>query len=249
MTRRTYNSVLVARTNNPPPSALAASQRLLARGIFIVIGAVMVSVVLGVAGAQTRAAGEKPTSTLVLAGQLDDTLGVLLDSTRQALINTQRELDRAKALILYSSRFNIAADMAALIYDTAVEERIDPEIGFRLIKVESGFNSRAVSSAGALGLAQVLPNTARYFVPDLDDHQLFDRALNLRIGFRYLHDLIVTFEGDLPLALTAYNRGPSRLRQLLAGGIPPWNGYASSVLNGLGDFGAVAGESESPGSP
>lgn len=150
-----------------------------------------------------------------------------------SLLLLQQELERARELIHYSSRYRIPADMAALIYDTAVEEKIDPKVGFQLVKVESAFDTRAVSAAGALGLAQVMPNTARYFKPDLRDEELFDRELNLRLGFRYLHDLIVTFEGDLKLALIAYNRGPGRLRQLIAGGVAPWNGYARSVLGGV----------------
>ncbi|MBW8056242.1 MAG: lytic transglycosylase domain-containing protein, partial [Nitrospira sp.] len=97
---------------------------------------------------------------------------------------------------------------------------------------ESRFNPRAISSAGALGLAQVMPKTARMFVPDLTDEELFDAELNLRIGFRFLHQMLQKYSGDLSLALLAYNRGPARLQQLLASGLDPRNGYASLVLEG-----------------
>jgi soluble lytic murein transglycosylase-like protein len=219
-------------------SGLAATQRTTARAIAVVAGSVLVAIVLGMSGPSPIPIDTDPPSLSANVAVLPprDPLYGMLDSTQRALALVQLELERARALIHYSSRYKIAADMAALIYDTAVEESIDPEVGFRLVKVESAFDTRAVSSAGALGLAQVMPNTARYFKPDLRDDDLFDRELNLRIGFRYLHDLIVTFEGDLPLALIAYNRGPGRLRQLIAGGIAPWNGYASSVLGGLNGY-------------
>jgi soluble lytic murein transglycosylase-like protein len=143
-----------------------------------------------------------------------------------------RELRRVQTILEYSTRFNLDGDLAALIYDIAVSERIDPELGFRVVQTESRFNPRAISSAGALGLAQLMPNTARIFVPDLTDEEMFDAELNLRIGFRFLHEMLERYSGDLSLALLAYNRGPSRLQELLARGIDPRNGYASAVLKG-----------------
>jgi soluble lytic murein transglycosylase-like protein len=143
-----------------------------------------------------------------------------------------REWQRAHALLDYSARFNLDADLTALIYDIATAERIDPELGFRVVYHESRFNTQAVSSAGALGLAQVMPSTARMFNPDLTDQDLFDAEVNLRIGFRFLRQLVDRYPDDLPLALLAYNRGPARLQQLLEGGLDPRNGYASLVLEG-----------------
>jgi soluble lytic murein transglycosylase-like protein len=77
-----------------------------------------------------------------------------------------------------------------------------------------------------------MPNTARFFDPDLANEDLFDAEINLRIGFRYLRGLMDRYEGDLSLALLAYNRGPTRLQTLIDGGLDPRNGYASSVLEG-----------------
>jgi len=219
----------------PEIGRLAATQRLTAKGVGIVAGAVTLAVGLGMSEPlpNDESAQDASLAAVLQFVRGADTLSGLLASTRSQLAEAQLELDRANALIHYSARYRIAADMAVLIYDTAVQEKIEPEIAFRLVRVESAFNTRAVSSAGALGLAQVMPKTARQFIPELQDEELFNRELNVQIGFRYLHDLIVTFEGNLPMALIAYNRGPSRLRQLLAGGIAPWNGYASSVLDGL----------------
>lgn len=209
---------------------LAATQRLAARGLAILAGTVFLAAGLGAAGARSDENDRIYLGTFEFSGMGD--LEAALDSTKIELAEAQAELERARSLIDYSARFNIPANLAALIYDTAEKEGVDPEVGFRLVYVESRFNPRARSTAGALGLAQVLPTTARFFVPGITETELYDPETNLRIGFRYLHELLDAFEDDLPLALIAYNRGPSRLRELLAGGQEPWNGYASSVLDG-----------------
>src|SRR3989454_12613017 len=66
------------------------------------------------------------------------------------------------AVIMNSpSRSGFPADLAAATYDIALAEGVDPVLAFRLVRVESGFNPRAKSREGALGLTQVLPSTAR----------------------------------------------------------------------------------------
>lgn len=57
-----------------------------------------------------------------------------------------------------------------------------------------------------------------------------NRDLNLRLGFRYLKDLMVQFDHDSHLALLAYNRGPGRVEEILSEGGNPRNGYSSAVL-------------------
>lgn len=207
---------------------LSATQRLMARGVYIVAGTAFLAGGLG-AWARTEPVPDAFfTGTVSLAG-----LGFdhdVLDSVQAEV--PHRELRRAQALRDYAARFDLDADLTALIYDIALEQGIDPELGFRVVYAESRFNPRAISSAGALGLAQVMPNTARIFHPDLTDEALFDAELNLRIGFRFLRHLVDQYGGDLSLALLAYNRGPTRLRRLLEGGVDPRNGYASAVLDG-----------------
>jgi soluble lytic murein transglycosylase-like protein len=122
--------------------------------------------------------------------------------------------------------------MATLIHDIALREGIDPDLAYRLVKIESAFNPRAVSSAGAIGLAQVMPATARFYDRSITTARLMDPETNLRIGFRYLRYLLDRFDWDLRLALLAYNRGPGRVGQLLARGEDPGNGYATSITRG-----------------
>jgi len=146
------------------------------------------------------------------------------------------QLERANAIIDYSTHYVIAADLAAAIYDVALAEGVDPALAFRLVKVESAFNPKAKSKVGAIGYTQVLPSTARLYEPGLTTAQLYDRGTNLRLGFRYLRDLLERYEGNadakLRLALLAYNRGPGRVQELLDAGKDPQNGYAAALMKG-----------------
>ncbi len=229
------SSSLAAALWVPRPSLwrrLAKTQRLTVLGVGILGGAILLAATVGASSRHTGlfSPGSIYASTVTL--RWVNGFERALDSTRAELVRTRTELARAQTLMDYSARFKVSADLAGDIHDIALREGIDPELGFRLVYVESRFKSRAVSSAGALGLAQVLPSTARLYQPDLTLEQLFDRETNLRIGFRYLHYLLQRYDGNLQLALLAYNRGPGRVQRLLADGIDPRNGYASSVLAG-----------------
>jgi soluble lytic murein transglycosylase len=92
---------------------------------------------------------------------------------------------------------------------------VDPHLVAALIRRESAFNPGVVSSAGAIGLMQIMPRTGmglareaglRGFNPDL----LKQPELNVQLGVRYLSSLLRQYDGDLALALAAYNAGPSR---------------------------------------
>jgi soluble lytic murein transglycosylase-like protein len=143
------------------------------------------------------------------------------------------EMNRLSAIMENSRRHRIPADLAAAIHDIAVSEGIDPALAFSLVRVESGFSRSAVSSAGAVGLTQVMPSTARWLQPDIAYSELFERDTNLRLGFRYLRMLIQQYRGDLHLALLAYNRGPNRVDDILRAGGDPSNGYTRMIRAGM----------------
>ena len=105
--------------------------------------------------------------------------------------------------------------------------------GFRLVQVESRFLRGAASNRGALGLTQVRLPTARSYMPGVTEKDLRDGKTNLRLGFRYLRDLLRRFDGDLELALVAYNRGPTLVDSIATSGGDPSNGYADLVLAGV----------------
>ena len=129
-----------------------------------------------------------------------------------------------------SARYGIPADLAAAIEDIALAESIDPRLAFELVRVESQFNARARSPVGAVGFTQLMPATARLLHPGIRDQELYDRDTNLRLGFRFLRFLINKYNGDVRLALLAYNRGPTTVDALLARGMDPSNGYVQRVL-------------------
>ncbi len=158
----------------------------------------------------------------------------LLTAREGELELAKLELSRVNAVMENSRRYRIPADLAASIYDIAVSEGIDPGIAYSLVNVESEFFHRAVSPVGALGLTQVMPATGRMLQPGLERADLFDPQTNLRLGFRFLRELLVRYHGDVDLALHAYNRGPTVVDNILQKGGNPANGYADAVLKGAG---------------
>ncbi|HEY8023380.1 MAG TPA: lytic transglycosylase domain-containing protein [Burkholderiaceae bacterium] len=86
-----------------------------------------------------------------------------------------------------------------------------------VIEVESGFNARALSPKGAIGLMQVMPTTAARY----GQYDLYSAEENLAVGARYLHDLIVLFDGNVRLAVAAYNAGENAVIRN-GGKIPPY---------------------------
>jgi soluble lytic murein transglycosylase-like protein len=162
-----------------------------------------------------------------------------LNNTRTTLAAREGELSLAKielarigAVMANSRQYKIPADLAASIYDIAIAEGIDPKVAYGLVNVESEFFHKAVSPVGALGLTQVMPATGRALKPGLMRAELFDPETNLRLGFRYLREMLARYNGDLDLALHAYNRGPTTVDRIIQKGGDPANGYADAVLKG-----------------
>ncbi len=135
----------------------------------------------------------------------------------------------------YALRYSVSLELATQILSTARAEGIDPDLGFRLIRVESRFQPRARGPAGALGLTQLMPGTARGVDPSLrTEADVLEPKNNLRVGFRYLRGLLEMFDGDVRLALLAYNRGEGTVARALKRGADPENGYSRKVLGARG---------------
>ena len=146
------------------------------------------------------------------------------------LAAVQHELTRTQMILTWSEAYGIPADLASAIQRAAVAEGLEPELGFRLVRHESGFRQRAVSPLGAIGYTQLLPSTAKWLEPGLAESQLYDRDTNLRLGFRYLKQMLDRYDADARLALLAYNRGPAVVSARISRGEDPANGFADRVL-------------------
>jgi len=93
------------------------------------------------------------------------------------------------------------------IADTSQQHRVDPALVRAVIKAESSFNAGAVSRKGAMGLMQLMPETAL----SLHLTNPYDPQQNISGGVRHLRYLLDRFQGNVPLALAAYNAGETRV--------------------------------------
>jgi soluble lytic murein transglycosylase-like protein len=119
------------------------------------------------------------------------------------------------------------------VEEACAKERLEPALLSAIIQVESNFNHKATSRVGAKGLMQIMPFTAR----DMGKVKALDSTnprANILAGAHYLRGLINQFQGDLKLAVAAYNAGPGAVMK--HGGIPPFSETQSYVLKVMSEF-------------
>jgi hypothetical protein len=124
-----------------------------------------------------------------------------------------------------------ADQVEPLIAKASADAKVDAEILREVIRRESAFYPCAVSAKGAMGMMQLMPETAGRF--NVNDP--FDPAQNIAAGAVYLKELLDRYNGQLELALAAYNAGPGNVDQ--AGGIPNFpetQGYVKAITDALG---------------
>ncbi len=134
-----------------------------------------------------------------------------------------RRYHDSRAQLSFVERLRFGSDIAR----SARRNDLDPLLVAAVVEAESGFDSQAISSAGALGLMQVTPETVALY----GGGDPFEPSVNVEVGSRLLADLLEQFDGDLTLVLAAYNAGPGAVERF--GGLPPYRetrGFVDRVL-------------------
>jgi len=157
----------------------------------------------------------------ILAAQSRPAVHPSVDGNVATFANTFR----ARALSSGCSELDAMFDAAGREYN------LSPDLLKAVAKVESNFRSDLVSSAGAMGVMQLMPGTAKY----LGVSDAFDPAQNIMGGAKYLREQIDRFDGDIKLALAAYNAGWPTVKK--HGGIPPFRETQAYVPKVLGHMG------------
>jgi len=122
------------------------------------------------------------------------------------------------------------ADLHEMLAKAGHEHNLDVDLLASLVKAESGGNARAVSSAGARGLMQLMPGTAN----DLGVQDSFEPGQNVRGGSAYLDALLTRYNDNMSLALAAYNAGPAAVDKY--NGIPPYHETKVYVARVIHEF-------------
>ncbi|MBI5643770.1 MAG: transglycosylase SLT domain-containing protein [Deltaproteobacteria bacterium] len=133
----------------------------------------------------------------------------------------------------YSTKIPTNTKYEDIIYNAAERYGIDPKLVKAIVKAESDFDSSAVSVAGARGLMQLRPETARI----MGVRDIHDPEENVEGGIRYLSKLLKMFDWKVPLAVAAYNAGENAV--LKYGTIPPYSEtqtYVKRVLYYYGKY-------------
>ena len=138
------------------------------------------------------------------------------------------ELDKAMSM---ESRgavgLNISGDTNSMIKEAAARYQVDPRLVAAVAQTESGGNQEAVSPAGAVGVMQLMPETAAGLGVNP-----YDKRQNIEGGAKYLRQMMDTFGGDVQKAVAAYNAGPQAVKEY--NGIPPYRetqDYVNKVLD------------------
>jgi soluble lytic murein transglycosylase-like protein len=151
------------------------------------------------------------STALVAAG---DVRIVVRASGRKVILN-ESSVQRSRRL---SAKLAALPDagLEPMIARHSDAQNLDPKLVRALIQAESGYNARAVSNKGAIGLMQLMPDTAS----ELKVRNPYDPDQNIRGGTLYLRQMIDHFAGKVELAIAAYNAGPGAVEK--HGGIPPF---------------------------
>ena len=150
---------------------------------------------------------------------------------------TSNFADTMKSASSYSGN---SAELNVIFNAAGNKYNLSPDLLKAVANVESGFRPDVVSGAGAIGIMQLMPGTAKY----LGVTDAFDPEQNIMGGAKYLREMLDRFDGNIEFALAAYNAGPGAVAKY--GGIPPFSetqNYVPKVLSIFGGGDITAGVS------
>ena len=157
---------------------------------------------------------------------------LLKNQQTQTLTNAIQELSSANNNIseLNSGSINSKAQILDMVTMISDKYGVDDRLVKALIRQESGFNPNAKSKAGAMGLMQLMPATAK----SLGVQNAFNPVQNVDGGVRYLKSMLERYNGNIILALAAYNAGPGAVDKY--SGVPPYQETQNYVKNILANY-------------
>ncbi len=147
-------------------------------------------------------------------------------SMSQALQNLEPENETASINSTYASK----SQLISMINQVAQKHGVDEKLVQALIKQESGFNPNAKSKVGAIGLMQLMPSTAKA----MGVKNPYNAAQNVEGGVKYLKSMLNKYNGNIILALAAYNAGPGAVDKY--SGVPPYKETENYVKNILANY-------------
>lgn len=156
---------------------------------------------------------------------------IIKNTAAQTFNNAIQEINSANAVEkAASAQGNSKAQLLSMISKISQKHGVDEKLVKALIKQESGFNVKATSKVGAMGLMQLMPATAK----SLGVQDAYNPVQNVEGGVKYLKSMLNKYNGNIILALAAYNAGPGAVDKY--SGVPPYPETQNYVKNILANY-------------